>query len=330
MQTLRSKLIRLAHENPQLREDLLPLLTKEAMEVASLTPFSDSNKRMVSDILSGMVVGNYGLESEEEAKQYKEIKDALTGTKPVLVSQAKKFIKFLDEQSRDSSWVKSKPLKSLSKSLKDKVKFAPSHLAKQAISLDQRGYYVSKLERNPDAKHFTGYQGTDVEGFIFPPSPSSNYYQAAGFYGKQSKPAFNYLFKSFEAAEKELDNLAAQRKRWMEMKRKQMQERKDYMHDYVVGDILYSSWGYDQTNVNFYQVIAVQGKQVTLREVGSRSARSDAAYGADYVVATPDRFVGPAMKKLVQQGGVVRINSSQSAYKWDGKPKYETASGWGH
>lgn len=204
-------------------------------------------------------------------------------------------------------------------------------LSKQAYGdIRGRDYHRSKLEKNPDAKHFTGYKGTDVEGFIFPPDPGARYqyFQGVGFYGKQTNPAFNNWYRSYEEAEKELDNLAAQRKRWMEMKQKQKQERKDYQHDYVVGDILYSSWGYDQTNVNFYQVVGVQGKQVTLREVGSRTARSER--GADYVIAVPNQFVGPAMKKMVQQGGVVRINTSQSAYKWDGKPKYETASGWGH
>ncbi|MBF5824150.1 hypothetical protein HQI67_00200 [Escherichia coli] len=35
-----------------------------------------------------------------------------------------------------------------------------------------------------------------------------------------------------------------------------------------VGDIFVSSWGYEQTNVNFYQVISVHGKKtVTVREI---------------------------------------------------------------
>ncbi|EEW8141382.1 hypothetical protein FSF79_025435 [Escherichia coli] len=35
-----------------------------------------------------------------------------------------------------------------------------------------------------------------------------------------------------------------------------------------VGDVFVSSWGYEQTNVNFYQVISVHGKKtVTVQEV---------------------------------------------------------------
>ncbi len=35
-----------------------------------------------------------------------------------------------------------------------------------------------------------------------------------------------------------------------------------------VGDIFVSSWGYEQTNVTFYQVLSVHGKKtVTVREI---------------------------------------------------------------
>ena len=33
-----------------------------------------------------------------------------------------------------------------------------------------------------------------------------------------------------------------------------------------VGDILYSSWGWEQTNIDFYQVIAIRGSAVDLRQ----------------------------------------------------------------
>lgn len=38
-----------------------------------------------------------------------------------------------------------------------------------------------------------------------------------------------------------------------------------------VGDIFFDVWGYDQTNVDFYQVVALKGKHTAvLREIGSR------------------------------------------------------------
>ena len=36
----------------------------------------------------------------------------------------------------------------------------------------------------------------------------------------------------------------------------------------LLGKVFYSSWGYDQTNVNFYQVVALKGrKTVILQEI---------------------------------------------------------------
>jgi len=37
-----------------------------------------------------------------------------------------------------------------------------------------------------------------------------------------------------------------------------------------VGDILYSSWGYDQTNIEFFKVVKVSEFSVWIQEVGSK------------------------------------------------------------
>lgn len=45
------------------------------------------------------------------------------------------------------------------------------------------------------------------------------------------------------------------------------------IHGIKVGDLFYTSWGYEQTNVNFFQVIALCGTQsVRVREVQPRMA----------------------------------------------------------
>lgn len=38
-------------------------------------------------------------------------------------------------------------------------------------------------------------------------------------------------------------------------------------HNIKVDDIFYHSWGYEQTNIDFYQVIAVTAKTVSIREI---------------------------------------------------------------
>ena len=101
-----------------------------------------------------------------------------------------------------------------------------------------------------------------------------------------------------------------------------------------VGDILYTSWGYEQTNIDFYQVTDVHDGSVTIRKIASRVVSG--GRGTDEVVAVPDDFVGPPMKKRVQKGyrtGEYEVKISEGrghAWQWDGKPKHQTAAGYGH
>jgi hypothetical protein len=39
------------------------------------------------------------------------------------------------------------------------------------------------------------------------------------------------------------------------------------MNPYKVGDIVTSSWGYDQTNVDFYKVTAVKNSMIEIRQL---------------------------------------------------------------
>lgn len=48
---------------------------------------------------------------------------------------------------------------------------------------------------------------------------------------------------------------------------------------FVVGDILYSSWGYDQTNIDFYQVIKVTEKTITVKEISYNLEQAESMSG---------------------------------------------------
>jgi hypothetical protein len=40
-------------------------------------------------------------------------------------------------------------------------------------------------------------------------------------------------------------------------------------HDYKTGDIIHHSWGYDQTNADFYQVVKVSEKSIWIAQIES-------------------------------------------------------------
>lgn len=99
-----------------------------------------------------------------------------------------------------------------------------------------------------------------------------------------------------------------------------------------VGDFFYSSWGYDQTNIDFYKVVGItpSGKSVKVRQWSSKRVG-----GSEYSdsMVPGESAQGPVMtKRLSDINGRASftLTSYANGYYWDGKPKSQTASGYGH
>jgi hypothetical protein len=157
-------------------------------------------------------------------------------------------------------------------------------------------------------------------------------YLAIAFQGESGKPLWYYTYSNPERRASQIKASIESRKSSIEHKNLKRQKRKEFQHGLKPGDILYASWGFDQTNVDFYEVVAVAGKSVAIREVESR-VLSSSGYGQDKVVPVPGRYTGPAMKKIptvgYQNQPSIKITSYSSARLWDGKPKEATSFGWG-
>lgn len=112
---------------------------------------------------------------------------------------------------------------------------------------------------------------------------------------------------------------------------------------FKVGDYIYNSWGYDQTNVDFYKIVALIGKtMVSILPVMSKQVNTgredvtsvsvvpgDEPAEYDVILGLSRDEVKPVRKKA-KDGSVVLKAGQYWARKWDGKPKYETAAGFGH
>ena len=177
-------------------------------------------------------------------------------------------------------------------------------------------------------------EGTDLYVWKYEQSGQGGqqYPFAVAFAGKANKPLWHHSFKTDAARDQAINREADNRRRILEDKRKKQDERRNFQHAFEVGDILYSSWGYDQTNIDFYQVTEVKGKEVVVREIGSRVVGSRGS-PSEKVMAEPNEFVGPPMKKRPQGSGdrtYVKISDVQTAFEWDGRPLYQTGAGFGH
>lgn len=164
--------------------------------------------------------------------------------------------------------------------------------------------------------------------------------KTAIFYiGKQGKHSWYNRFKTEENMKQKIKASISSLMTYEEYKEKRKETRKEFVHSLKVGDILESSWGYDQTNISFYQVTKLVGtKSVEIREIGKNRLEST-SYGTDEVMPVKDSFLTPRgeydhrgepMLKRVGIGNCVGIESYETAYLWDGKVCSETSLGWGH
>lgn len=111
-------------------------------------------------------------------------------------------------------------------------------------------------------------------------------------------------------------------------------ERKERFkpHKLKEGDILYCSWGYDQTNIDFYKVLEKIGKnKVKIIKLTNDFNHIDSEYGTDKVSAGSIKKGAEPMIKVVNSlYNSVSIYSFASATLWDGKPLYQTNAHFGH
>ena len=127
--------------------------------------------------------------------------------------------------------------------------------------------------------------------------------------------------------------------------------KSQYQNPYKVGDILHHSWGYDQTNCDFYQVIEVKKASVVLRKIGAETVPGSEGFMCEQLMPVKDAFIekgtqalskhsdfitpeNPTIKKrvsfYVKDDGTLRYYISVPfgwCDLWDGKPEY---SSWYH
>lgn len=145
---------------------------------------------------------------------------------------------------------------------------------------------------------------------------------AKGYRGKAMKPAWFYSFKSDAAMESHIATWAAGQQKVAEFNAEQKSKR-TAPHSLVVGDILHTSWGYDQTNNDYFQVTALIGaRMIEVREIGA--SYKEQGYMCGHSTPIAGSFKGVPMRKMVN-GNRIKVASYATAGKWSGSPNYESS-----
>jgi hypothetical protein len=93
-----------------------------------------------------------------------------------------------------------------------------------------------------------------------------------------------------------------------------------------VGDILVSSWGYDQTNIDFYKVIGLTAKSVKIVKIGQQ-IHEQTGWLQETVLPDPDIVLSEPITRRVgiaSDGYSVKVRDYAWAYLWDGRPKHQS------
>ena len=99
---------------------------------------------------------------------------------------------------------------------------------------------------------------------------------------------------------------------------------------YSVGDIVSNSWGYEQTNVDFAQVVKVTKKTITVRPISQEVEEGSIGNSgmSQNVSGVKDSFLerGEEFRLTVRPEGRLGGGASYAYWsKWDGRPKYSSS-----
>lgn len=106
-----------------------------------------------------------------------------------------------------------------------------------------------------------------------------------------------------------------------------------------VGDVFYCSWGYEQTNIDYYKVIDKIGKgSVKIAPVENKIVHEQSSKTTDAVVPyLAGDLSGRAFTARVKyvcwddfKQPRIKLSSYQSLFLWDGVPKHQTNAWYGH
>ena len=139
--------------------------------------------------------------------------------------------------------------------------------------------------------------------------------------GRQSKPARFYAFPNEERRDANLAEFVK-----METEREDWKRaRREAGHGLSVGDIVYSSWGYEQTNVDFFEVVRVpSARSAVVRKIEQDTIESAPGSMSGKTTPKPGQFEATAKEATHRAAGLHSLIGGKSARgslsKWEGRP----------
>lgn len=201
-----------------------------------------------------------------------------------------------------------------------------------------REFYIPKGATKISDKH------SDAVAYLYPARTPKNAGKVGAviFFGKQAKPISNYIYRDEARRAEAVASAFKSRRETLAYKEERKSKRVAWKHDYKIGDLFKTNWGYDQTNVEYFEVIEIKGKHLILREIAQEHVQTGFDQGK--CVPLPGKYLNPRfegddqgvpIRRLAQEGGVricdVRWASRCKPQLIGGVPVHTPAYySWGH
>lgn len=135
----------------------------------------------------------------------------------------------------------------------------------------------------------------NIEGkceVFFSKNPVAGKFYVVGYCGRSKKHVFYYAYPYESAMRAKIDSFVSNCVSAQQAKKEQKQKQKEDNANIIVkvGDIFCDSWGYDQTNIDFYQVVKVSGKSAHIKRIKSKHVAGSEGFMSCRVVPDKNNF----------------------------------------
>lgn len=135
--------------------------------------------------------------------------------------------------------------------------------------------------------------------------------------------SFSHLhFKSDEQREQYISDLKSSEQKDFDRKTERLAKCEKKKELFTVGAILYSSWGWEQTNIDFYTILERKNDFVTLQKIGQNVSYSPLYGDRGTCTADPEVKIGDPFRKKITKHASINLNSYSYCSLWDGFELY--------
>lgn len=126
--------------------------------------------------------------------------------------------------------------------------------------------------------------------------------------GKAKKPFANFMFVDELNADDFVQKCKLDEDARLERASKRKAENAawtaEHSSEIHVGSILHYSWGYEQTNCEYFEVVEKRGLAVVIRPIASATVPGSEGFMCESLCPSPGQFTGPPIRKRIGPHGI--------------------------